>query len=834
MLYNFPIEELARIIVDPYGRQKDFNEILLEVLKWDQQAFTKSELRLLVQAIDHKWSVSKEFNLDTSLPLCCRFPVLLREFANDVLLYNGDSAPKVIFRNLLRWREISLLISEDTLITPWLAYIEAKSNDDRTRFLWPNILDHDNFRINAILEDELSDTHCHINAATDVFEFNWLRLMTETDQILIESKKNKDYPFWFFGINKEYDRVAHFSERRIPLGEWGLVAAAIRIYLCQRLNGRPTLLSRGKIEALFKENTFNYSLLSDINTDIADALSGALKTPEGVIVDYNIKAEEFKQGISTSPYLIHHGERAFLYRWFNAFFRDREGFRETAGLMLLYLLIKSKIRREFIQTNPLVGFENFQDYDHVKDGYKQKDEKDSTKKAAQKARNQRLREIMFRYAVQTTIGPSGKINLEARMTPQRVSEFMSLDYRRSIFSNENFLKDQKSNVSFIAHFIKGKRKEGERRHHTVRKRLHKDLDKLKAIVITQKGTDVPQLVGIDAAGSELNCRPEVFAPFFRELAAHNLRNFTFHAGEDFFDLVDGLRTIEETISFMGYKTGDRIGHGLALGLNPFEFYEKRHFNLIAPRQILLDNLVWLKFMAAEHDISLHPKTNQLIERHFNQLTHELEFSSSDNKLEILDYYASMRLRGDYRSEVYQDNGRDRLSSFETSLYSPVSPQIKDEKSTISMNLWDHYENSEECRKLGDEVSVIQVSESFAEDVALVQESLVADVEHRGIVIETNPSSNLKIGRFDRFDKHPILRFHQIGEDLKNGVGHSMVVSINTDDKGIFSTSLKNEYSLIAASLYKERDKEGKRKWSELQIENFIRRIAHYGNISRFR
>lgn len=47
----------------------------------------------------------------------------------------------------------------------------------KKRFLWPMVLEHDNLRLNAILDEELSDTHSHINAATDVFEFNWLRLM---------------------------------------------------------------------------------------------------------------------------------------------------------------------------------------------------------------------------------------------------------------------------------------------------------------------------------------------------------------------------------------------------------------------------------------------------------------------------------------------------------------------------------------------------------------------------------------------------------------------------------------------------------------------------------
>ena len=64
---------------------------------------------------------------------------------------------------------------------------------------------------------------------------------------------------------------------------------------------------------------------------------------------------------------------------------------------------------------------------------------------------------------------------------------------------------------------------------------------------------------------------------------------------------------------------------------------------------------------------------------------------------------------------------------------------------------------------------------------------MAVIVKKKIAIETNPSSNVKIGPIDGYIDHPIFRF------MANGIN----VSINTDDKGIFATSLSNEYSLIA-------------------------------------
>ena len=96
--------------------------------------------------------------------------------------------------------------------------------------------------------------------------------------------------------------------------------------------------------------------------------------------------------------------------------------------------------------------------------------------------------------------------------------------------------------------------------------------------------------GIDAASSEFDARPEVFAVAFRYLKDHKLKGefnvlknktnivdnklfATYHAGEDFFDIVDGLRTIDEAIKFLNLRQGDRIGHALALGLNANDYFK---------------------------------------------------------------------------------------------------------------------------------------------------------------------------------------------------------------------------------------------------------------------
>jgi hypothetical protein len=58
------------------------------------------------------------------------------------------------------------------------------------------------------------------------------------------------------------------------------------------------------------------------------------------------------------------------------------------------------------------------------------------------------------------------------------------------------------------------------------------------------------------------------------------------------------------------------------------------------------------------------------------------------------------------------------------------------------------------------------------------------------------------------------------------------VALGTDDKGIFATSLANEYALLAISMNKQKNWLG-RKWSERQIENYLRLLAETSIKYRF-
>ena len=60
---------------------------------------------------------------------------------------------------------------------------------------------------------------------------------------------------------------------------------------------------------------------------------------------------------------------------------------------------------------------------------------------------------------------------------------------------------------------------------------------------------------------------------------------------------------------------------------------------------------------------------------------------------------------------------------------------------------------------------------------------------------------MKIGSFTRYDEHPIFKFYNQGLSTPHP-RHDICVSINTDDAGVFATSLEREYSLLVLAMEK--------------------------------
>ena len=221
-------------------------------------------------------------------------------------------------------------------------------------------------------------------------------------------------------------------------------------------------------------------------------------------------------------------------------------------------------------------------------------------------------------------------------------------------------------VIYVLHFPKTEDKGfayGTARNQNVRNATMKQARSIAALL--EKGTGIGgKIRGIDACSSEICCRPEVFGHVFRYLldiefspspllaVNRNTKktklHATYHAGEDFFDIVDGIRAIDETILFCGLGRGSRIGHGLAMGIDPYEYYKYKGYKIVLPKQVLLDDIAWMLNKADEMGCVIESRLKAELKERYYELYEEIfrENVRNNPKASVKDYYQSWKLRGD--------------------------------------------------------------------------------------------------------------------------------------------------------------------------------------------
>jgi hypothetical protein len=313
---------------------------------------------------------------------------------------------------------------------------------------------------------------------------------------------------------------------------------------------------------------------------------------------------------------------------------------------------------------------------------------------------------------------------------------------------------------------------------------------------------------------------------------------TYHAGEDFLDLADGLRAIDEAISFLGLNHGDRIGHALALGVDVEGWYASKHYRLVLPKQDYLDNIAWV--IAKIREFSINDSQNLIyeLEDQFNTIFQEI-YQNNFKKNELqnyvynhMTYYNAWKLRGDepelyFKGEYNKDIEIcfwDRCKKNDL-----INDSVRNNKSCAY--LYSNYHYNFNIKKAGAEQYDFQVTMPYIKAVKQIQKKMQRIIGHKGIGIETNPSSNYLIGSFKEYHKHPIINFYNLGlttdlEKINNC--EQLFVSINTDDQGVFGTYLENEYALLAISLEKAKDKNGELLYNQAMIYDWLDRIRQMG------
>mgnify|MGYP003290317911 CR=1 FL=1 len=148
-----------------------------------------------------------------------------------------------------------------------------------------------------------------------------------------------------------------------------------------------------------------------------------------------------------------------------------------------------------------------------------------------------------------------------------------------------------------------------------------------------------------------------------------------------------------------------------------------------------------------------------------------------------------------------------------------------------MKLYSMYHYDADVKTKGQETEILKITPDYIRLVKQVQKKMQFLIAEKGIAIECNPSSNYLIGTFRRYDAHPITVFnntfleHRQDKLLECA---QLSVSVNTDDQGVFDTSLTNEYALLALALEKKHDSDGNRLYSASNIYQYLDWVRKMG------
>ncbi len=769
------------------GAQKSPAQNFIQQMSWRNSSFTRTEISqlydYLCEYIEPFCQCGSHTKADNS-----KYFHLLHMFTAQCLQCR-DEKPIVEFDQLVRWRDLSLLLGEDLLTISFLAHPETNNPQKLSEYAWPNIIMHNHKALNDILADGLTDIHAHLKASADVFELTWLDLMNKV-------------------VNRtdDYRKLSEFAEARLYTNADGKtyaintliqMAAYLRLLIFDSLHGndRTTLLRRSL--NLFDDTCVRKENLVSLQGAINVHSRQSLKTSCGKVLDYC-----HTQYNGHSIYAVHAGERAWMYDFFYRFYRNDDGMKRIADYVYLYMLLKIRIRREFVQTNPLVGFDNFKIYENRKTVY-----------------CNAYKELYPLYAVQSSIRSNSSDKFEARVVPNTIPD---CEFDKSLFDRGlRYANINTESLSFVIHFIKHNEnslpKNNSPLHgsrygfkNAYKQEIFKVLDdRMKRRRSKMSKCRPYQITGIDAAGAELNCPPAVFGHVYRHARRCGLHNLTYHVGEDFYDLVDGLRSVEEAILFLQLERDSRLGHALALGADACKYYDKRGRQVIMTKQRLLDALVWLIYKCNEFRVVTPSRFLSQLEAEARMLYNDLGYSE---QFDVNTIYFSQRLRSDELSadDSLSEWGRTALCLAEECRIARLDRRASELNKEFYFNI--------NIIEKGDKKHFYTYPEGIADVVSGIQKQIQEVVKSKAIIIECNPSSNVKIGSFDSYYEHPIFKYND----------NNLITTVNTDDKGIFATSLYNELSLIAYAYREHPDV------TEEDMLDFVRELKHNAELYIFR
>ncbi len=837
------------------------------------------------------------------------FNIVLK-YACRILENHGDNI-KCRYKDLLKWRMATLKLDQDLFISAFLAYEDLMIGSDRKYFDWDNIIKSNNIRLNTMMSKGMAENHFHLNGSAPYFKLSWVSIMNDlsarniAEHNLDNNRLDKDLDeninlnnaiviaalirtILFNEINREKNKLTKSSN------------SDDTIYKLKRILKK--CVEGWEINSNEKNSYYNGEIQNEIS--MLKHIYGKELDYKGskVKVDYALVGKIDTEDLSTRLFA---GERAFMYDCFKKIYSGTDEFKEYIDLFYAYIIIKNKVRGELIQNNNRVGFSNFSDYQNRKTQYIKNNTilKDAIEPTAilTSIKNQNIISLEARVIPDKNsniningIDKTDKIichqvyNDGANLWINKFDESADVIEKQSMAEinlmatkeEKKEIENLKQNFFYVFHFPKSKDKAeeckiddlklvGRCRHYNYRK----DLKKWGYAIykMREKNQKVAERVlGIDACSNELVTRPEVYGQVFRFLKAHiPLNNYqrdfikgrtiprlraTYHVGEDFLDIVDGLRAIDETINFLNFTHGDRLGHAIVLGIDVQEWYNKKQNKVYLKQQDILDNIAWLITKVKEFNITNSPEIVDKLLPIYNRYLQEISYmnleevkvkshkTKTDNignvnnfLIPVDTYMEAWKLRGDNPESYLSEDNNSELSFWDRC--SKRRDNDIAQNNEIAVKIYLNYHYNPNIKVKGNKKEAFKIEKYMIKTITEVQKKMQEEICKRGIAVECNPSSNYLISNFKRYDKHPILNMYNLGLTIDEDIADNLTqlfVSINTDDQGVFDTLLENEFALMGIALEKAKNEDGSPKYNQTMIYDWLDRIRQMGLEQSFR
>lgn len=455
---------------------------------------------------------------------------------------------------------------------------------------------------------------------------------------------------------------------------------------------------------------------------------------------------------------------------------------------------------------------------------------------------------------------------------------------------------------FCGHFSRSRPHKQNQRPRPDGKKLWQEAEKLLRNLQSASGWNVAEFLGgklnpnfhfqparwfrgLDVAGDENALKIEWFAPVLCWLRsgfksrpdgerASTGFHLSIHAGEDYAHPASGMRHIDETVRFCQMREGDRLGHALALGIEPKQ-WARRQGEMMLPLDEHLDNLVWLWHHASVLSgvLPLAQQVLPLFERRIarfwrlsdwwsvpdwmadaaagQQASQNLAAGFEASSLHHAtpgDLYQAWHLRRNCHFRLQSLGGAWPVDSRE--LCALPDHQELSERRTLASQLYqarhdwlitvkeaplvivhigdETAAHDGYCPKLGrkPDQGVLEDVDTSAEldFMHALQDWLLTEYDKLGLIIEANPTSNVYIARLKSHAEHPIFRWYPPDEStLKHGAAANLYglrrgpvrVLVSTDDPGIMPTTLRTEFLLLReAALERQVGRTVAERWLE--------------------